>query len=70
MSSKGHKKLTTIEEDYEEIMKSTYSPQYSYADSLYSYQWENPGDFIVKFSLYQENPYGLASTNTLSILEK
>lgn len=30
-------------------------------------QWINPGDFIIKFSLYQETPNSFTSTNTSMI---
>lgn len=49
-----------LEKDYKEIMKG-----FEYSDNLNpTPQWSAPGDYIVKFSLYQETPNSITSTNT------
>ena len=62
MKSKDEKDLKPFEEDYNTIMKdfqkqnlSPYQP---------TPQWTNPGDFLIKFSLYQETPNSITSTDT------
>ncbi len=62
MKSKDDKKQTTFEKDYKEIMKDF---QNQTAPLTQTPQWTNPNDFIVKFSLYQESPNSITSTDTL-----
>jgi len=61
MKSKDDKKQTTFEKDYKEIMKDF---QNQNAPLTQTPQWTNPNDFIVKFSLYQESPNSITSTDT------
>jgi hypothetical protein len=61
MKSKISAKKINFEEDYKKIVKNAPALFYSFVTP----QWNNPGDFIVKFSLYQESPNSIASTNTL-----
>jgi hypothetical protein len=51
----------TLEMDYAEIMKGF---QYPTVPTQPVPQWSNPTDFIVKFSLYQESPNSITSTET------
>ena len=61
MKSLSEKKQKTFKEGYSKIMKGfqKLSPNYSHTP-----QWKNPGDFIIKFSLYQESPNSITSTDT------
>lgn len=61
MKSKDDKKQTTFEKDYKEIMKDF---QNQNAPLTQTPQWTNSNDFIVKFSLYQESPNSITSTDT------
>ncbi|MDD3875291.1 MAG: hypothetical protein PHT69_01585 [Bacteroidales bacterium] len=61
MKSKDKKKQPTFEEDYNKIMKDFIKPNSPIPQTP---QWTNPSDFIVKFSLYQETPNSITSTNT------
>jgi hypothetical protein len=59
MKTLNEKKQSIFEKDYEKIMKEF--------KNLYVHkniQWTNPNDFIVKFSLYQETPNSITSTDT------
>lgn len=60
MKSKSEKKQT-FEKEYNEIMKG-FQNQNVYINQ--TPQWTNPNDFIVKFSLYQETPNSITSTDT------
>ena len=62
MKSKDDKKQTAFEKDYKEIMKDF---QNQNTALIQTPQWTNPNDFIVKFSLYQETPNSITSTDTL-----
>lgn len=62
MKSKDEKKQKTFEEDYNKVMKDFDKQNISIPQNP---QWINPGDFIVKFSLYQESPNSITSTDTL-----
>ena len=65
MKSKDKKKKETFEEDYMKIMKNFQSqnaPYFQYP------QWRNSNDFISKFSLLQETPNSITSTDTSVIL--
>lgn len=55
-------KTKTFEKDYNEIIKG-YQNQNPYINQ--SSQWTSPNDFIAKFSLYQETPNSITSTDTL-----
>lgn len=59
------KKQKAFEKDYDKIMKD-----FQKQDDLFANppKWINPGDFIVKFSLYQDSPNSITSTNTSQIL--
>lgn len=60
MKSKAPKKTKTFEKDYNKIMKDfTQAPLVPQIP-----QWSAPGDYIVKFSLYQETPNSITSTGT------
>jgi hypothetical protein len=61
MKPKDEKKQRTLEKDYEKIMKDFKKQDNSFSQVT---QWTNPGDFIVKFSLYQETPNSITSTDT------
>ena len=61
MKSKDRNKQETFEEDYKKIMKDFQShntPYFQYP------QWKNSNDFIIKFSLFQEMPNSITSTDT------
>jgi hypothetical protein len=62
MKSKNENIQETLERDYSEIMKN-FNP--NDIPSTPVPQWTNPGDFIIKFSLYQETPNSITSTDTL-----
>lgn len=65
MKAKNEKQITapTFEKEYNEIMKDFQNQNHSFF--LQTPQWTNPKDFIVKFSLYQETPNSITSTDTL-----
>lgn len=65
MKAKGMKKRKTIEEDYENIMKNFQKEDTPFYINT---NWINPGDFIVKFSLYKESTDSVVSTNTSLII--
>jgi len=61
MESKEKKMEEVFIEDYNKIMKDFQRE----SNPLFQIpQWMNPGDFIVKFSLYEETPNSIASTDT------
>ncbi|MDP1727217.1 MAG: hypothetical protein Q8M15_10580 [Bacteroidota bacterium] len=62
MKSKDEKAQNTFEEDYTEIMKSFQLPEIPFNQAP---QWLNPNDFIIKFSLFEETPNSITSTDTL-----
>ena len=51
----------TFEEDYNMIMKDFQKENSLIAQTP---QWTNPNDYIIKFSLYQETPNSITSTET------
>jgi hypothetical protein len=61
MKSKAEKKQESFEEEYNKIMKDFQKQDAPIAQNP---QWINPGDFIIKFSLYQETPNSITSTDT------
>lgn len=61
MKSKSEETPKSFEKDYEKIMKG-FKIQNSPLPNIP--QWANPGDFIIKFSLYQETPNSITSTDT------
>ncbi len=65
MESENNIELKRLEEDYTEVMKGF---QRNYLPFIQMPQWTNPNDFIVKFSLYQETPNSITSTDTLAYL--
>jgi len=62
IKSKTEKQKKSFEKDYKKIMKDF---QTQYAPIIQVPQWIRPGDFIIKFSLYQEMPNSVTSTDTL-----
>ena len=62
MKSSADKKQQTFEKDYNSIMKNFQNQNAPFPQTS---QWSNPTDFIVKFSLYQETPNSITSTDTL-----
>ena len=61
MDSKEKKQEDSFIEDYNKIMKDFQKED----NPLFQIpQWMNPGDFIIKFSLYEEIPNSITSTNT------
>jgi len=65
MKSKEERKKETFESDYMKIMKNIQSqnaPYFQYP------QWRNSNDFIIKFTLLQETPNSITSTDTSVIL--
>jgi hypothetical protein len=65
MRSNNKKKKEAFKEDYNKIMqdyKNQDNPCFHYT------QWKSPKDFIVKFSLLQEIPNSITSTDTSVIL--
>lgn len=65
MKSKKENLQETLEKDYSEIMKNFKQQDIPFTPIP---QWTNPGDFIIKFSLYQETPNSITSTDTLVYL--
>ena len=65
-SAEKTKEITfELEKEYNEIMKGF---QYPIMPSQPIPQWSNPTDFLVKFSLYQESPNSITSTETSATL--
>jgi hypothetical protein len=50
-----------FENDYQEILKDLKGRN---GPLIRPPQWTNPGDYIIKFSLFQESPYSITSTDT------
>ena len=65
MNTKEMKKQKSFEKDYGKIMKDFQKQDTPFPNTP---QWVNPGDFLVKFSLYQDSPNSIISTNTSPIL--
>ena len=65
MKTKEMNKQKVFEKEYDKIMKDFQKQGTNFANLQ---QWINPGDFIVKFSLYQESPESITSTNTSPII--
>ena len=65
MESEDNTKEIKLETEYNEIMKGF---QYPSLPSQQIPQWSNPSDFIIKFSLYQESPNSITSTETSATL--
>ncbi len=61
MKSKTEKKQKFFDKDYKKIMQD-FQKQNSLL--FLTPQWSTPGDFIIKFSLYQETPNSITSTDT------
>jgi hypothetical protein len=61
MKSIKEKKQECFEEDYKKIMKDFQKQNTPYFQQP---QWTNSGDFIIKFSLFQEIPNSITSTDT------
>ena len=61
MKSKNEKKQKDLKENYQKIMKGFQKPESSPNQNS---EWQKSGDFIVKFSLYQETPRSITSTDT------
>ncbi len=59
-SKEEEKKQKSFEKDYNEIMKEALKQTAPPPTP----QWTNPGDYIVKFSLYEETPNSITSTDT------
>lgn len=62
MESKDKIELDNFISDYDEIVKD-FNHLKDFTD--FRYNWTNPNDFIVKFSLYQESPNSVTSTDTV-----
>ena len=62
MESKDEKKQNSFEKDYNEIMKGF---QNQNSPFIQNHQWIKPTDFIAKFSLYQETPNSITSSDIL-----
>ena len=61
MKSKTKNKQKFFENDYNKIMRDFQKQNPPIPQTP---QWTNPGDFIVKFSLYEETPNSITSTDT------
>jgi hypothetical protein len=61
MRQDDQKEQLTFEEDYNMIMKDFQKENSLIAQTP---QWANPNDYIIKFSLYQETPNSITSTET------
>jgi hypothetical protein len=59
------RKQKTIIKDYKRIMNNSYINPYSN-----DFVWSNPNDLIQKFSLFEDTPNSIASTNTLVNIKK
>ena len=61
MKLKTEKKQNSFEKEYAKFMKG-----YNFNNQLpnQGLQWTRPNDIIVKFSLYQETPNSITSTET------
>jgi hypothetical protein len=61
MKSKDERKQTAFEKEYNQIMNNN---QKQNAPFFQNPQWVHSGDFIIKFSLFQEMPNSITSTDT------
>lgn len=59
--SKDNKEIKPFEKDYNNIVKDFHLQSIPIEQPI---QWAKPGDFLVKFSLYQETPNSITSTDT------
>lgn len=59
-SKEEEKKQKSFEKDYNEIMKGSLKQ----VAPPPTPQWTTPGDYIAKFSLYEETPNSITSTDT------
>jgi len=59
MKAKYNNDQKSFDKDYNRLMKYYHNPFISQP-----HQWTNMGDTIIKFSLYQETPNSITSTNT------
>ena len=64
MKSKDEKKQSRLRRDEEEYNKIMKDFQKQNTPLSQTPQWTNPGDFIIKFSLYKEMPNSITSTDT------
>ena len=55
-----------LEKEYSEIIKNFESLNLPFVPI--QPQWNGPNDFLVKFSLYQETPNSITSTDTLATI--
>jgi hypothetical protein len=61
MKSISEKKQKKFKESYNNIMKGFQEKSQNFTQTP---QWASPGDFITKFSLYQELPHSITSSDT------
>lgn len=61
MESSEIKEKPSFEVEYNDLMKEYQIPNVPVSPLL---QWTKPSDFLVKFSLYQETPNSITSTET------
>lgn len=61
MNSNDINQPITLEKEYEELMKDFENQNIPFQTTP---QWTSPNDYIVKFSLYQEMPNSITSTET------
>ncbi len=65
MKTQDEKKPKVFEEDYSKLMKDYRKPNVPFSPP---HEWANPGDFIIKFSLYQDSPNSITSTDTSPVI--
>jgi exopolysaccharide biosynthesis predicted pyruvyltransferase EpsI len=61
MKTKDKVSKEKYERDYKKIMRESDDGK---AVFLQYPQWSNPGDFIIRFTLFQSTPYSITSTDT------
>lgn len=54
----------TLEKQHQELLKNYNKGAIHFPQHI---EWNNQGDFIVHFSLYNESAYSIASTHTQSL---
>ncbi len=63
MKDKAAKNEKIFQKQYKKIMKD-YHPTIPISNTP---QWSNPGDYIVKFSLYKDSPNSITSTDSSAV---
>lgn len=62
MNTNSKDNAALFEKEYFEILKGSNNENFNFLNA--GFQWTNPNDFIVKFSLYQDSPNTITTSET------